>query len=356
MVETVFCVATGLIKISILLFYRRLSARAVSNGFRWVTWICIGFIAAYSIAFTIVPIFGCQPIDAFWNQVDFIKRVMGYEYKCFNEGADVFAAAVISAVQDLITAILPTFIYWNLQIPLRQKMALFGIFAIGYGVAAIGGLRAYYSWNLFFETYDVTWHAWPNYLWTMMELHIGAMCANAPALKVFLKHTLGIERLTGRSKSSQPKNASSTPSNSSKASSTLDKLSFWKHDRTKNKRGYLGEPHNGVSVDSNGVVQVQKEIHISHSPVPFADRKRNSIHGSEDLLNSLYDDDIEMGSFETDRQDCDSRSVRDEEAVIALPPMSSQPPPLVDATPRPPPAAKHSLSPFPQRNNRSTWH
>jgi hypothetical protein len=36
-VECMFRVASGLIKTSVLLFYRRLSARTISATFRWVT-------------------------------------------------------------------------------------------------------------------------------------------------------------------------------------------------------------------------------------------------------------------------------------------------------------------------------
>ncbi|KAF2871683.1 hypothetical protein BDV95DRAFT_457021, partial [Massariosphaeria phaeospora] len=187
-IETVFSFATGLIKISILLFFRRLSSRSVTPSFRHATWISIGFIATSSIAFTLVPIFGCQPISAFWEQVDWEKRTHGYKFSCFNEGADVTAAGIISAIQDLITAVLPTFLYWNLQVPLRQKIALFGIFAFGYVGVAIGAARAYLCWYAFFGTYDVTWAAWDTSLFTLLELHIGTTCANAPALKVFFKH------------------------------------------------------------------------------------------------------------------------------------------------------------------------
>ena len=186
--ECIFCVATGLIKVSILLFYRRLSARVVSRAFLWTTRISIGYIIAYSIALSVAPIVGCQPISAFWDQVDIIKVLQGYEYHCFDEAADVFAASIISASQDLITAVLPTFLYWNLQIPFRQKLALFGIFAIGYGVVALGALRAYYSWQTFYGTYDVTWATWNIFVTCLLELHIGCLCANAPALKVFFKH------------------------------------------------------------------------------------------------------------------------------------------------------------------------
>ncbi|KAF1941081.1 hypothetical protein EJ02DRAFT_378570, partial [Clathrospora elynae] len=189
-IESIFCIASGLIKISILLFYRRLSSRVVSRTFKWVTWITIGFIASYSIALTIVPILGCQPISAFWDQADLVKILQGYKFHCFDEGADVVAASVISAAQDLITAVLPTFLYWNLRIPTRQKVALFGVFAIGYGVVALGILRAYYSWRTFYNTYDVTWSTWDIILASMLELHIGSFCANAPAAKFFFAHFL----------------------------------------------------------------------------------------------------------------------------------------------------------------------
>ena len=55
--ECMFCVGSGLIKTSILLFYRRLSARTISATFRWMTWITIGFIVASTFVFTLLPIF-----------------------------------------------------------------------------------------------------------------------------------------------------------------------------------------------------------------------------------------------------------------------------------------------------------
>jgi hypothetical protein len=189
--QCVFCIASGFIKISILLFYRRLSSRVVSNVFRWTIWLAIGFIAAYTIALTIAPLVGCNTLSAFWDQVNSTKILQGYTYKCFDEGADVFVASVISSVQDFITATLPTLIFWNLRIPIRQKFALFGIFAIGYVVVALGALRAYYSWQTYYNTYDVTWFSWKVFLTSILELHVGCFCANAPTFKVFFNHFLG---------------------------------------------------------------------------------------------------------------------------------------------------------------------
>lgn len=347
-IESIFCIAAGLIKISILLFYRRLSSRAISKPFRWATWLSIGYIAMYSTAFALIPIFGCRPISAFWDQLDATKVLKGYKFKCFNEGADVFAASVISSSQDLLTAMLPTFLYWNLKIPFRQKVALFGIFAIGYGVVALGALRSYYNWIIFFETYDVTWVAWNSWIWTLVELHVGAMCANAPALKVFFKQYLKLDKLTTRSKSvsdgSRRRGAGPLPR------SGYGKFTFWKSAHSRSKNGYFSEPHTELSVDPHGGVKVQKEIRISHSPI--------SKHSSTDRITGRYDDDVEMGSLETRAPSADSKSDYREE-VQALPRISSHGPPQApeNATPlAPPPTAKNSLSPFPFKHKDGTQH
>ncbi|RAR12421.1 integral membrane protein [Stemphylium lycopersici] len=388
--ECIFCVATGLIKVSILLFYRRLSARVVSRAFLWTTRISIGYIIAYSIALSIAPIVGCQPISAFWDQVDIIKMLEGYEYHCFDEAADVFAASIISASQDLITAFLPTFLYWNLQIPFRQKLALFGIFAIGYGVVVLGALRAYYSWQTFYGTYDVTWATWNMFVTCLLELHIGCLCANAPALKFFFKHFFQ-EKLSSRSRTKTPVGSDD------RKDSGHGKSSFWgmltstlsNGSQTRSTKGYH-DSHIGLSVDHQGGVHIQREIHVHRSPtstLPETSGDRPMSSTTTDNIVDHYYDDIEMGRFTTSNSRASSMrspkafEVGDLEALPPLPmsPASPTSPtdggsvkchpqsPMPNKLPIPPfpiaattgqGANKRSLSPFPPQNpthNRPSW-
>lgn len=308
--ECLFCGASGLIKVSILLFYRRLSSRVVSTAFYWTTWMSIGYIVAYSVALIIAPIVGCQPVSAFWDQFDILKVAQGYKFHCFDEGADVFAASIISVTQDLLTAMLPTFLYWNLRIPIRQKLALFGIFAIGYGVVALGAMRAYYSWYAFYETYDVTWATW-NILWTSLaELHIGCLCANAPALKVFFKWFFQ-ETIVLRSRSKTPVNSAGRPSESkastkdSKSTSLWSKLTLGLGSESGSEFYSIREyhdTHNGVAVDPHGGVYVQKEVQVKNSPsssVQDVPLERPASALTTDNMVDHYYDDIEMGRFTT---------------------------------------------------------
>lgn len=338
-IECLFCVASGLIKISILLFYRRLSSRVVSKAFVYTTWISIGFIIAYSIALTLAPILGCQPISAFWDQVDILKVLGGYEYHCFDEGADLLAASIISASQDFITAILPTFLYWNLRIPLQQKLALFGIFALGYGVVALGLLRAYYSWRTFYNTYDVTWSTWDIILTAMLELHIGCLCANAPSLKVFFKHFFQEKLRSVASKSKSPTGSKNRQDSGHGGSASTKSTGLWSKVASKlsnssgvhGSRGYH-DSHNGVSVDYQGGVHVHKEIQISRSPTSTMMESTSNRHMSSITADIICDrdyDDIELGRYTTGHNSQTS-SMRttlliDESELGALPPLPQSP-------------------------------
>lgn len=332
-----------MIKISILLFYRRLSNRVVSRFFWWATWVTIGFIIAYSIALTLAPILGCQPVSAFWDQVNTLKVLSGYKYHCFDEGADIFAASVVSVFQDFITALLPTFLYWNLHIPIRQKVALFGIFAIGYGVVAIGCARAYYSWRTFYATYDVTWSTWDLMLTSLLELHLGCFCANAPALKVIFKqffrdrHIPSPRLRSRRMARLHPSDGNSTGSKWSTISTNFfgkfgSIISNSSH--SKSRDGYISESQANVSVDAQGCVCVQREIHVTHSPCTSCILPPTEAHTSlatVDLLYDQYYEDIDLGQYNTG-QNSRSLSVASTGAfesmdLTALPPLPVSPAP-----------------------------
>jgi hypothetical protein len=331
-IECIFCVASGLIKISILLFYRRLSSRVVSKAFRWTTWITIGYIVAYTIALTLAPILGCKPISAFWDRVDTLKRLQGYEFECFDEGADLLAASIISASQDLLTAILPTFLYWNLQISARQKAALYGIFAIGYGVVALGGLRAYYSWRAFYQTYDITWSTHDIFITSVVELHVGAFCANAPTLKVFFKHFFH-DKLQSFSHSwstgsgnrkdsahSQSKSASPSKTVLEKVASLLGGL--------RDTRGYISNEHASVSVDEHGGVRSEIDA-IRFPSSAIKPKNKHESANTINMLNAHYYTDIELGHHKPGNtsEPASARSTKtfDGADISALPPMPMSP-------------------------------
>jgi hypothetical protein len=240
-----YIISGGMIKISILLFYRRLDSRNITRTFRIATWINVIGIAGFVVAFTLVLFFSCNPSSAFWDQFDIQKTLDGYLYNCWvDESADLLAASIISAIQDAIAAFLPTILYWNLQIPRRQKVALGAIFALGYSVCIVACVRSYYVYRTFHNPrYDSTWESWPAWLLCMIEIQLGAICASAPALKVFLAHYFKV---------AATKIGSSRGGGSGFAKGGASWFRSSASKSTATKDGYLKEPGSRHTVDEEG--------------------------------------------------------------------------------------------------------
>ncbi|KAF2120322.1 hypothetical protein BDV96DRAFT_567058 [Lophiotrema nucula] len=183
-IEVLYIVATSLIKVSILCFYRRITHGSISKTFIYWVWASILFVIAYCITFVFVIIFSCTPVSGYWHLFD-LKWRLTHELKCHNEGAEIVAVVVISTALDFLICALPVVLVWNLQIPRRQKAALIGIFGLGLVTCVCGILRMYYAIYVYYYTYDITWYAFYGWIWTALEADLGVICASAPALKVF---------------------------------------------------------------------------------------------------------------------------------------------------------------------------
>lgn len=118
----------GLIKISILFFYRRIGD--VKPWFRRSINVNIALIAAYTLAFCIAIPLECTPASAYWNKANPLWAAT-HKYHCINEGAKQVSAGALSALQDLIACVLPMALFWDMRISKRSKLALCLVFGVG---------------------------------------------------------------------------------------------------------------------------------------------------------------------------------------------------------------------------------
>lgn len=292
-IEMLIVIAGGLVKISILLFFRRLGSRGVSKTFRAVTWAAIGIQAASTIAFFVCPFFVCRPISAYWEQSDVVKILQGVKFNCYDEGAAVVTAGVVSTVQDVTTALLPNFIYWKAKIPLRQKVALMAIFATAYGAAAFGALRAYATYVLFYKTYDVSWQLWEVWNWTLLELHIGVICANAPALKAFMKKYFEpIKSIASKARGrSSGGNSSQAKSSQAKSSQTGSKA---RSDPSEKSKKFWKDPYAKLGYFTQATRLSQKSDDELFGCEGIDECASDKKHASLESERSATDD-LEMG-------------------------------------------------------------
>lgn len=194
--EIIYIIATTLIKISILMFYRRITSSLVSRGFLIAVWTSILFVAAWGIASTFALLFTCWPVEAYWYRFT-TSWLRTHKYKCHEEIRPLIAIISISTAQDLIVCILPMFLVAKLRLPPRQKFALAGLFLIGLGTCAIGALRIHFAHRVYYytklnpsPTYDITWEALGSWVSTSVEANIGVICACVPALRVYFPRWL----------------------------------------------------------------------------------------------------------------------------------------------------------------------
>ena len=126
-------VSTSTTKISILLFYRRLTSDTISMGFLRCVHAAIAFVVLYFVVFIIILMVNCRPFHAYWQQVDPHWSIINEgKYRCIDEEKDLVAAAVVSVIQDFIACGMPSVLFWKLTMPKRQKIALAAIFGVGF--------------------------------------------------------------------------------------------------------------------------------------------------------------------------------------------------------------------------------
>ena len=186
--EYLYLVATCSVKISILLFYRRLSV-TFSKTFLVATWAGILYNVLYFLGFAIGLLLLFNPTDSYWLSFDPIWATT-HHYSRGDEAASLPTSGALSVFGDFYSTVLPLLLIRFLDLPARQKAALYALFCLGFLVVAAGIIRTIILDRVVSKTYDVTWTLWENWIWTVVELHVAIWAASAPALKPFFRRFL----------------------------------------------------------------------------------------------------------------------------------------------------------------------
>ncbi|EOD46293.1 putative integral membrane protein [Neofusicoccum parvum UCRNP2] len=122
---------TGLTKLSVLLFYRRLTAASLPTPFLYAVHASLLSVGGYVLAFTASLPLTCAPAAAYWRQVDLAwAAAHAGRYRCADEAAALAAANAVSAAQDFLACALPGLLFWNLRVPRRRKLAMAALLGV----------------------------------------------------------------------------------------------------------------------------------------------------------------------------------------------------------------------------------
>jgi hypothetical protein len=183
-----YMVALSCVKVSVLLFYRRLSV-SFTKTFMILTWVGIAYNIAFLCGFILALMLICRPLEAYWLSFD-LSWPKTHNYKCGSEQIGQPLIGLLSVIGDFYSAMLPMILVSRLAMPKRQKRALYSLFSLAFLVVIVGVVRAVYLYRIVNVTYDFTWTLWKIWVLGEIELWFAVYAASAPALKPFFKGCL----------------------------------------------------------------------------------------------------------------------------------------------------------------------
>ncbi|KAH6612093.1 hypothetical protein C7974DRAFT_323396 [Boeremia exigua] len=195
--RAVYVAALCFVKLSILYFFRTIAShrnqRRVING-------TIIFVSVYSFGAVAAAVFQCRkPSDA-WNtevylaQFDTVPNPNTPKVQCYDPTILFIVTAALNLFSDVVILLIPIPILLSLGVPLRQRLALVGIFSVGVLAIVASSIRmrvmtlwAESPWNSAIYGTDLL-------LWGQVEINSGIISASIPFLRLLFKRRERTER------------------------------------------------------------------------------------------------------------------------------------------------------------------
>ncbi|KAI5781944.1 hypothetical protein EDC01DRAFT_235044 [Geopyxis carbonaria] len=166
----------GFVKFAMLALYWRLSP---SQGFRNILMFMFLFVGLLTVSNVLVVVFQCKPIVATWD-----LRVRNGT--CINIIAFYYSNSALNILTDFAVYVLPMRMLWNIQLPIRQKISLCGIFGLG-AIACIASVVRVANIPLMARNGDHSWNIVNAMIWSIVEMGVSILAASFPSLKVLVK-------------------------------------------------------------------------------------------------------------------------------------------------------------------------
>ncbi|KAK2873395.1 hypothetical protein FQN49_002393 [Arthroderma sp. PD_2] len=172
--QMLYRVTINMTKLSILLLYRKIFDTERFR-FKLICDILFVYITLYTVATFLVTIFQCNPIPKAWS-----RDIPG---SCINLSAFWYANAALHTFTDVIILILPMPVIKGLDLPLRQKLALNFVFALGIFVCGTSIARML-TLDTSSKASDVNEGTTLSTLWTTIEANTAIICACLPMIRI----------------------------------------------------------------------------------------------------------------------------------------------------------------------------
>ncbi|KAK7547098.1 hypothetical protein IWX49DRAFT_504280 [Phyllosticta citricarpa] len=233
-----------LIKISILLFYRRIFAVRKHQIAIKVVFV---FVLLWWFIFFTLMLTKCKPVWFWWTNI----------LSCGSFHAEFIACAAANSLIDILVLAIPVWGISGLGLQRKQKISVGALFLTGSVVVVASLVRLVYLVE--FSMVDLTWKYIPAATWSLIEVNLAVVSACLPFMQPLLVRVLGALHLMTRQSSHNtnstkmsrmPRSPTSRPSR--KPRGDLDSISICKSIEDI-ETGLHGPPDN----DSQTLVEAQ---------------------------------------------------------------------------------------------------
>ncbi|TVY73938.1 Satratoxin biosynthesis SC1 cluster protein 4 [Fusarium oxysporum f. sp. cubense] len=167
----VYNVAMCLVKIGILLQYRRIFAIPILQA---LTFYGLVIMVAWTITIAFLNALICVPVAKFWN-----STIPGH---CTDPLTVWYVMAGFNLVTDITVFCMPLPVIGSLNLPRRQKIMLLAIFSIGFLTCAISIYRIH-TLKTAASTKDPNWDNVDAAIWSFLEVTLAIITSCLPNLR-----------------------------------------------------------------------------------------------------------------------------------------------------------------------------
>ncbi|KAF4629084.1 hypothetical protein G7Y89_g9066 [Cudoniella acicularis] len=170
--------AFGAIKLSVLLFYRRIFR---GKWFNIATWILMVMVVLWTVGFTAVFVFQCKlNLWAAWSTLgDMVQN-------CVPGIPTAEALTLTDILTDILILLVPIPCIWALKLSRSRKVAICAVFLMGFLVLAFGCIRQVIMWQRISgartKSQGILIMSQWEY-WTIIEMGMGIVAACLPSLR-----------------------------------------------------------------------------------------------------------------------------------------------------------------------------
>ncbi|KAL6899925.1 putative PTH11-type G-protein coupled receptor protein [Trichoderma evansii] len=178
LLEALYFIEICLGKLALLLFYVRIFSVPTVRRLLWGTF--IGTVL-YGVAFVIVSIFQCTPVDYYWHQWDGVHKG-----KCLDINSITWSNAAISIAIDIWVLAVPLWQLKSLKLDWRRKIGVGLMFCVGTFVTIVSILRLQTIIQFRAGSLNPTWDYFDVSIWSVVEINVGLICICLPSFRVLL--------------------------------------------------------------------------------------------------------------------------------------------------------------------------